>query len=273
MAYVATRLPATFAAMSTVLGRVPLEAPASVLDLGAGPGTAALAAALHWPKCKHFHLIEGDAFMSGLSQNLLKDIPEMAHQSFSFQQANLLTVPLDLTVDIVLLAYVLNELSPEGQAKVLEKAWRQGEKGIVIIIPGTPSGYQQLMALRSQLVEMGAFIAAPCPHHEACPLKEGDWCHFSTRLFRPPFHRDIKKAPLPYEDEKFCYLVALREPVPRPSARVIRKPLQRSGHVALDLCTNERTKREIISRKNKEHYKGALKVRWGDAWENSEDLF
>lgn len=267
IAYVAARLPATFAAIKTVLSHVPLVDVSSVLDLGAGPGTAALAAALHWPHCKDFHLIEGNAFMKGLSETLLKDIPEISGQSFTFQQADLLTVPLDLSFDIVILSYVLGELSSENQAAILKKAWEKGKRGIVIVMPGTPSGYRQLMESRNRLIEMGAFIAAPCPHQKACPLRDGDWCHFSVRLPRPSFHREIKGVSLPYEDEKFSYLVALRDSFSQASPRVIRKPLHRSGHVTLDLCTSDGLKRETISKKNKGLYKTAIKVKWGDDFE------
>lgn len=270
MAYVAARLPATFAAVESVLPHVPLEHVTSVLDLGAGPGTAALAAALYWPACERFHLIEEDAFMSKVAQNLLKEAPEIAHQHFSFQRANLSTLSLDAPFDIVTLSYVLNELSSEHQAKVLKKAWEKASLGLIILMPGTPVRYQQLMGLRDLLIEWGAFIAAPCPHHKVCPLKKNDWCHFSKRLRRSRIHRDIKKVSLPYEDEKFSYLVALRSPGihPAPAARIIRKPLQRSGHVTLDLCASEGLKRQTISKRNKGHYKAATQAGWGDSWNN-----
>jgi ribosomal protein RSM22 (predicted rRNA methylase) len=267
VAYVAARLPATFAAVEAVLPHVPLDNISSVLDLGAGPGTAALAAALYWPTCQKFYLVEGDGFMSELSQKLFKNLPEIQHQSFSFQKANLLTQTLDSSYDLVLLSYVLNELSANDQAEILQKAWRAANKGLVILVPGTPAGYGQLMILRDHLIELGAFIAAPCPHHEKCPLKEDDWCHFSTRLQRPSFHREVKNVSLPYEDEKYSYLVAVRDPVPRTSARVIRKPLQRSGHVLLDLCTSNGLSRQTISKRDGEHYKAAVKLAWGDDYQ------
>lgn len=266
VSYVATRLPATFAAVEAVLPHVPLNDISSVLDLGAGPGTAALAVALHWKDCQKFHLVEGDVFMDEISQNLLKDLPEIQHQLFSFQKADLLTLSGDSSYDLVLLSYVLTELETNDQKVVLRKAWEIAEKGLVIVVPGTPIGYQQLMKLRNLLIEWGAFIAAPCSHHEKCPLQEGDWCHFSTRLSRPSFHRRIKTASLPYEDEKYSYLVALRDPVSRPSARVIRKPLSRSGHVILDLCTSKGVERRTISKRDKERYGIAAKMVWGDGW-------
>jgi len=267
VAYVAARLPATFAAVEAVLPHVPLDDISSVIDLGAGPGTAALAAALHWPDCGKFHLVEGDAFMSEISQKLFKDLPEVQHQTFSFQKANLLTRSVDSSYDLVLLSYVLNEFSANDQEAVLRKAWGAAEKGLVIVAPGTPVGHRQVMVLRSQLIEMGAFIAAPCPHHEKCPLKDGDWCHFSTRLPRSSFHREIKNAALAYEDEKYSYLVALRESSSHTSSRVIRKPLSRSGHVTLDLCTTEGLKRQTISKRDKALYRAATKAVWGDDWE------
>jgi ribosomal protein RSM22 (predicted rRNA methylase) len=56
--------------------------------------------------------------------------------------------------------------------------------------------------------------------------------------------------------------------VPRTTARVIRKPLQRSGHVLLDLCTANGLKRQTISKRDKEAYKKAVKLDWGDGYED-----
>ena len=269
IAYVAARFPATFAAMEAVLPHVPIDNITSILDLGSGPGTGALAASLRWPLCTHFHLVEGDAFMCELSQQLLKDVPNILHQTFSFQQSNLLDMCVNGVYDLVILSYVLNELSPKNQIQVLNEAWEKALRGLVILVPGTPDGYQQLMMLRNFLIELGGFIAAPCPHHEACPLGEGDWCHFSTRLSRSSTHRAIKDVSLPYEDEKFSYLVVLRDTAPRSAARLIRKPLKRSGHVMLDLCTQEGLQRQTVSKRDKALYKDATHVAWGDSWKVS----
>lgn len=268
MAYVAVRLPATFAALQEVLSHIPALAVSSILDLGAGPGTAALAAALHWPQCEHFHLMEGDSHMHALSQELLRDIPEIAHQRFFFEKTNIVTSNLQESYDLVFLSYVLTELSLTTQKDVVKKAWGVAQKGLIIVTPGTPVAYEQLMILRDLLTEEGAFIAAPCPHQDACPLTEGDWCHFSAHVPRSSFHRKIKEATLSYEHEKFSYLVILRDSVKSSPARVIRKPLMRSGHVTLDLCTKEGLKRQTVSRRAKDHFKAANKLRWGDGWGN-----
>jgi ribosomal protein RSM22 (predicted rRNA methylase) len=263
IAYVAARMPATFAAVQAALGRVPLDI-FSVLDLGAGPGTAALAAALHWPACSRFHLVEGDSFMKGVSQRILQDVVQIASQTFSFQQANLTNLSIDDSYDLVILSYVLNELSIKDQTYVLKRAWEKSSKGLVIVVPGTPASYQQLMGMRNLLIEGGAFIAAPCPHHNACPLVGGDWCHFSTRLARSSSHREIKGVSLSFEDEKFSYLVALKEPAERSLARIIKRPLKGSGHVLLDLCTKDGLKRQTLSKREKAKYKAATNGVWGD---------
>ena len=74
MAYAAARLPATYGAAHTVLSAVPkavhLE---SLLDLGAGPGTATLAALPLFEGLKEVTLIEQDVSMHRLSQYLLED--------------------------------------------------------------------------------------------------------------------------------------------------------------------------------------------------------
>jgi ribosomal protein RSM22 (predicted rRNA methylase) len=272
LAYMAARLPATFAAVEDALARVPVSSIDSVLDLGAGPGTGTLAAALRWPECEHFQLVEADAFMSRLSHRLLtKDprlpVPEIDRRIIKIDQANLLSFRAAQSYDLVILSYVLNELTPAQQDYILKKAWDASSKALVIVVPGTPVGYQHLMRARDLLIEAGCFIAAPCPHHQPCPLAPGDWCHFPVRFTRPNFHRDIKKVSLSYEDEKFSYLVGVREPLHRAPARIIRKPLMRSGHVILDLCTQEGVKRQTISRRDKDLYKGATDAVWGQEWE------
>lgn len=64
-AYLATRLPATYAAiracLEAVADRRPDFSPARLLDAGAGPGTALWAAAETWPGLSGATLLEGSA--------------------------------------------------------------------------------------------------------------------------------------------------------------------------------------------------------------------
>ena len=66
-----------------------------------------------------------------------------------------------------------------------------------------------------------------------------DWCHFAVRLDRSRAHRQSKHAALGWEDEKFAYVVAVRDAAllrARAEARVIRRPRKETGHVRLALC-------------------------------------
>ncbi|TIU19787.1 MAG: methyltransferase type 11, partial [Mesorhizobium sp.] len=99
--------------------------------------------------------------------------------------------------------------------------WRLTSDTLLIVEPGTPAGWQRVLAVRSQLIEAGAHVSAPCPHEAPCPLVPPDWCHFSRRVARSRLHRLAKEADVPWEDEKFIYLAASRQPA---AVRAARSP-------------------------------------------------
>jgi len=66
-----------------------------------------------------------------------------------------------------------------------------------------------------------------------------DWCHMAARVERTSLHRRLKGAELPYEDEKFSYVIATRTPVDRAAARIIRRPDVQKGFVAFYTLNEE----------------------------------
>ncbi|HVG90293.1 MAG TPA: small ribosomal subunit Rsm22 family protein, partial [Alphaproteobacteria bacterium] len=74
-AYLAVRLPATYAALRRVFAEINLRASqagiASVLDLGSGPGTALFAANEEFSSLQHATLVEADAEWIALSKRLV----------------------------------------------------------------------------------------------------------------------------------------------------------------------------------------------------------
>ena len=76
LAYLATRVPATFAATRRVLAELgslrPGWAPTSLLDLGAGPGTATWAAAAVFPSIERAELVEREPEMAALGVRLAR---------------------------------------------------------------------------------------------------------------------------------------------------------------------------------------------------------
>ena len=103
--------------------------------------------------------------------------------------------------------------------------WARTRDTLVIVEPGTPAGYRRIIAMREQLIALGADVAAPCPHRKGCPLAPPDWCHFSQRLPRSQAHKQIKGAELAFEDEKFAYVAMSRVPAARRLARVLAQPV------------------------------------------------
>ncbi len=151
--------------------------------------------------------------------------------------------------------------------------------GVVVIVePGSPDGYARVLAAREQLIAAGLRIAAPCPHGAVCPIEPGtDWCHFSARVNRSSLHRQVKGGTLPYEDEKFSYVAAVRPqalagaPVQTAPARVLRRPQLHKGHVMLDLCTADGTlARATVTKRHGTAYRAARDLAWGDSWESPE---
>jgi ribosomal protein RSM22 (predicted rRNA methylase) len=264
-AYLQVRLPATYAANRHVLAEAAGLKIESMLDLGAGPGTSMWAALESFPYINRCTLVERDSELAALGQSMA------AHSSHeAVRQATWLREDLSAfrpeKHDLVVISYVLGELRAGEAERLILSAWQATEKLLAIIEPGTPRNFQYVLAARQTLIAAGAQVAAPCPHHNACPMAAtGDWCHFAERLERTAGHRRLKGGDLSYEDEKFSYVLASRVPVAWPQARIVRHPQFRPGHVCLTLCTADGLKRETIGKSQKEQYREARKAKWGDA--------
>lgn len=263
IAYVCSRLPATYAAISYVFKELQkhfdLSLVRSLLDCGAGPASVLLAA---------------ESFFSLQQAILLERDPGF------IKLGKLLSQPTDVEVtwieqdvtkgipssakDLVIASYSLCEISEEDQLQIVESLWDKTEQIFILLEPGTPKGFHFIRKARERLLELGAFLLAPCPHKESCPIDKSDWCHFSVRLPRSSLHRQLKEGSLNYEDEKFSYLIFSRAPVSASSSRVIRHPFKGSGFVKLKLCTESGLIEKTISRKDKELYSAAKKTEWGD---------
>jgi ribosomal protein RSM22 (predicted rRNA methylase) len=299
-AYLAVRLPAIYAAVRRVLAELQLRVPQcdvrSLLDIGAGPGTALFAAS------DEFHLqeatlIEVDAEWLAMGKRLAAQSPLPVAREAQWVKQDLRSGLNCQAHDLVTISYTLGELPPAAADAVLRKAWSCANQFLVIIEPGTPRGFAAVNAARTSLIATTATIAtiatmpnaarilAPCPHQYACPMAAaGDWCHFSQRIQRTSLHRQLKGGTLGHEDEKFSYLIAAKTAVPTvvqttaapaneavPAlSRIVRHPIKHSGHVQLSLCTPEgKIENRTVARSSKAAYKLARKAEWGDTWPES----
>jgi ribosomal protein RSM22 (predicted rRNA methylase) len=266
-AYLATRAPATFAAVRRVLHEVASLRPdwlaKSVLDLGAGPGTATWAAAEVFGTVERAVLVERDKEMAALGARLLERTPVRPAADIEWTSKDLTAVGLPES-DLVIASYVLGELGPELRAPALEQWWSATRGELVIVEPGTPAGFERLREARTALIAWGAHLTAPCPHDGPCPMAGRDWCHFAVRLERSALHRDLKGARLGYEDEKYAYLAVSPSRTRAAVARLVRSPRLHKGHVRIVTCETDGLAERVVSRREGDEYKRARAARWGD---------
>ncbi|MFO1102021.1 MAG: small ribosomal subunit Rsm22 family protein [Methylocystis sp.] len=269
LAYAATRMPATYAAIVTALGRLKEEcpefAPQRMLDAGCGLGAAACAAATAWPGIAEIALLDRSALFLRLAAGLMRD---------GGPAAAIETILADLAApratdaapfDLVVAGYALTEIAESELPAVADRLWAQTGGALVIVEPGTPRDHARLMGVRSRLLALGAHIIAPCPHQAPCPLPAPDWCHFSVRLARRRAHRQVKGADAPFEDEKFAYLAVGRfRAASPPSARIIGPRRANKTGVSLTLCADKAFRETFIPKRDKPRYEKIRRKDWGD---------
>ena len=203
----------------------PTLRPRSLLDVGAGPGTATWAAAEAFSSLQIFTLLDANDALRTLALDLGSDSARFARSRYERGDARAVLAKAD-AADLVVASYVIGEMGEAERAALASLMWEKTRDTLLVVEPGTPAGYARIIALREQLIAAGAHVAAPCPHDEACPLAAPDWCHFTQRLQRSRAHKQVKGAEVPFEDEKFSYVALTRAPVataPRPRAGAARR--------------------------------------------------
>ena len=271
LAYLVTRLPATYAATRAAFARMseatPGFTPLSVLDVGAGPGTATWAARDAWPSLATVTLVEPNPVFRDLAVRLM---PQARAVAGSLGTA----MP---RADLVIASYVLAELPEKAAAGTARELWAVTDGMLVLVEPGTPAGFARIRAARAALIETGGHIAAPCTHDNECPMaaqsvgesrsdqKTSDWCHFSQRLPRSRDHMIAKGARVPFEDERYAYVAVSRAPVAeRAAARIVKPPVETKPGVTLPLCEASGLRNLFVARRDKEAFRRVRKVDWGD---------
>lgn len=272
LAYIAARLPATYAAVRAALAmtaqEIPDFTPATLLDVGAGPGTVLWAADDQWPGLQAALMVEGSPAIRRMGERLTAPLK----CDVTWRAADILTdFPSSLPErhDLVTMSYVLDELAPEKRSGLIDLLWSLTAGVLVIVEPGTPAGYERIKAVRSQLITLGAYVLAPCPHGLECPLLSPDWCHFSRRVARSRIHRQAKGGDVPWEDEKYTFIAVMRpgagQTLHRPKGRVLALPRKGPGRVQLKLClAGGELREETFSRRDGNEYKSASRADWGD---------
>ncbi|MBA3411165.1 MAG: rRNA methyltransferase [Geodermatophilaceae bacterium] len=269
-AYLTTRMSATYAAARQVFGRLaeahPDFRPRTMLDLGAGTGACTWAAADAFPSLESSHLVDrsGSALAAALRMLQNSDL-RVTHAADRLPRTGAGTATE--RTDLAVCGFLLGELDPADQAAVICEMCRTASV-VAVIEPGTTAGYRRILQARSNLIEAGRHVLAPCPHEVACPLEPTqDWCHFAVRLTRSIRHRQVKGGERGYEDEKYAYVVTATEAPAGRTGRILRHPQIRTGHVRMTFCdTDPGIEDMTVSKRHGADYRAARHAHWGDSW-------
>ena len=261
-AYAIARMPATYAACAAVFARLaevmPDFAPASLLDVGAGTGAASWAAVMQWPGIASIAMRDHNPALRSLARKLADAGP--------LAGAEILSGDLGADkpqADLMVASYVLAELPVASAAATARHLWASGAQVLALIEPGTPDGFARIRESRAALIAEGAHVAAPCPHDNACPMAGDDWCHFSQRLPRSRDHMFLKGANVPFEDERYSYVVVTREKL-SDGARILAPPLESKPGLTFKLCDESGLRPRFVASRDKDEYRRVRKLGWGD---------
>jgi ribosomal protein RSM22 (predicted rRNA methylase) len=249
-AYFLYRTPATQAVLRKVLAHLEGKNLKTALELGSGPGSSyPVLKDLFFEKIVYIEKEEGFRReypdVEWIMRNFLED--------FCFPEA-----------ELVLFSYSLGELEVTDKILALKKAMSAAKNYLVVVEPGTPKGFDTLLTARDSMIQNGWHIHAPCYHTAECPKKRAPWCHFSERVQRTKLHRQIKGGSLGYEDEKYCYIIASKEPVYKKRFTILDTPKIEKHRLRMNLCTEGGQKIFECKANNKELFKILKKKQWGE---------
>ncbi len=123
LAYLALRVPATYAQIAGTLlavqEMVPSWRPTSLLDIGSGPGTAALAAISQWPELAEITCVDENTDFISLGKQIIKDSEVTQQVNWKNRDVRLGIEEDTNTYDLIIIANVLNELTLSAQEKLI----------------------------------------------------------------------------------------------------------------------------------------------------------
>ena len=273
LGYAALVLPAAYAqlagAMAATAQRAPSFAPATMLDLGSGPGTALWAAAEQWPSLTTMHAWEREPAFIELGRKLASGSSLPALSRAQWRKVTLGgALPLHTPqYDLIVIGHVLNEMEERVREALVRSAWERCSGVALIVEPGTSAAFPVVRAARDLLLAEGARTLAPCAHDEPCPLVN-DWCHFPQRLHRPHFQRRAKEASAGWEEAKFSYAAMARFAPDSPIwGRLIHQPQVSKAGAELVISSREGIVRPRIPKRDRPAFKAAADLKWGEAVE------
>ncbi|TMW68321.1 hypothetical protein Poli38472_005789 [Pythium oligandrum] len=295
MVYLAQDVEMTYAcahqAFRQLQAKRPKFAPMSMLDFGAGPGTASwVAKDFYGESLSRYRVLEPSQSMVDAAEVLLDGFPGLSVRRSLAEMKR--EIQNGLRYDLITVNFVLSEITNDYErVAIMSALWELlSDKGVLVIVDrGSTWGSHQVRSARQFLLDCvaeeeneNAKILAPCPHQFECAAKGNTWCHFVQRSPRVQYPRDATtKRWHGHKVSKFSYVVMEKregkvDETPEPLARLIRGPLLANRHVHLDLCMpdGELERRAVTKGKSiREAYRAARKAHWGAQWPADASIY
>ncbi|KAF1792176.1 S-adenosyl-L-methionine-dependent methyltransferase [Phytophthora cactorum] len=291
LAFLAFEMEATYACTHAVFTelqkRLPDFKPKSVLDFGAGPGTASwVAKDFYDQSLDKYRVVEPSQSMVDAAEVLLEGFPGLSVRRSIADLSR--DIDAGNKYDLIVVSYVFSDITNDFERVATTSAlWELlSENGCLVIVDrGSPWGSHHVRSARQFVLDSvaededakeGVRIVAPCPHHDECPVGGSTWCHFVQRspvVNRPQglqvSYMIMQKTRKGSEED-----AAAKKK--KPIARMLRGPLLATRHVHLDLCTPEgKLERRTVTRGKavREVYRASRKAHWGALWPADESSY
>ena len=280
-AYLSYYLPVNMAKVQALLGEIRPELfevdpsrPLSVLDLGSGPGTAALgvcdwvsrtpAVSARTVDCVVVDrslqaLREGERLWNAYAKLVPLRTDRLVVRSGDLEQVTPAMLSPDggnRRYDLIIAANVLGELFLSSRDPIRQRATLVRdclevlrESGAMILIePALRDASRDLHRVRDWLLnEQACTVYSPCLHERPCPalVKDDDWCHEERPWHAPALVKLIDEQVGFVKDAlKFSYLILRKDEqtiVPRAPGlyRVVSELREMKGEKRVWLCSEE----------------------------------
>ncbi len=245
----------------------------SVVDFGGGPGTFLFALSKFKILNKYTNVERSDAFIDIMNvlveEFLSSSIPHTHVDSISCNYLKLESQDIP-TNELCVFSYTLCECD---NSLISLSSLVENSNMVLIIEPGTPSGFNNIIQARDKLIEKGFSAIAPCTVSSGfCPLRdsESDWCHFVERVDRSRIQRHLKNGVLGYEYEKYSYLLMSKSPINSDGKRIISRPDNTKHSVSFDICSEKSSHVVVTKRENKDKFKILRKSIRGDLYREDQ---
>lgn len=224
----------------------------SVLDYGAGPGTATFAATSVLGRSFALTAVDSSAGMRSLASRLLEPLRQfgtLTRCTVESSDVFFTRRSTDNPFDLIVASHVLNEFPADRQQALIGDFLKHLAPGgtMVLLESALPAQTRELMSLRDWALnqDMSLQVHFPCTHRAACPMlaDAGNWCHAPLSWNPPHLVRQID-ALTGFNKHRLKYsaVILSRRNVPLADGfayRVVAPPeSSKAGHTAT-LCGPE----------------------------------